>query len=1316
MEPSSVKNEWVGQNVVEKWTFDMLYCMLQQNELPNLASTILLVLEDIQVLQFTLSDQFRIRNAPQWLSLILNPTNFTQGDYTRHLTMWKIAIALTGVLIILVLLDDLGCDYHINRLIVDPREECWTGQNAPYFYASIAALLLFIPYTVITMSVFFTFDPATESHHARNPIALFDPIYIIVRMILVICFKLLPRESVFDGILLVAGNAYLLHLQLTTQPFYHDFFNKLRAGFAAGYFASVWTQKVILANVYNRLKAMEPAGKAAADTTKVEPQRKMSIIQSTESSESRESNSSNPNSNSNPTAIHIPRRATIAKLDDIISTKTVNSAEKIFSRISDVEMACRFIKRNQSSEAISLVAEIFQEGLKQYPRSACLNLIFSRYIVAYFHEYGARKLSKAFTMEKRLNTRYELALEYLQRAKTLKPSAITRFFIFIQDRLLEQAMKTMELNTSDVDLSSYFEFQTILRGARKYHLQALAEIRAFYYHLKSNRNDPSYIERISMAAEEANDCFEKLIKRYPNSRILHQMYARFVLTVRYNPELAKKLLRAADEMEAIEDPPSASVMRGDTSMGENATDKAPDIPRQNSAEGSMRQSASLMRLRKPISLLSLHSIKQNPLSTRAAAEGNKSPQTQAKVATPPSPLRNQTATLFLKDARIDDEASPIREERAIRFANVRPKYTEASQSQPNLPYARQNPGGMRASIPDMVGGNGNATQSYHNLDENDLMRIERAPISDSSESDRVTKYRLSKKRQMSSMLKAPLKRFAKLQLFVLACFIMFVSLGFGVSLFVFESIKKSNVDFAMSGYLVHKIVELGHHVRLLEVAVNYNDTDMYNAEKETMEQVIYAMRDEVLPRLVPISEESPRVPVRVRLVPQHSPHLVQESFYDSVAKMVDLIELALQQEEHGVESHHIPYVFDNVVDISEYIREHVRDVEAKYRFQANLDSGILLVLFGCLVVIAILWGAILFRGVLKKSQANEVRFIKPLSYVPKRDLVTMLTDVEEYIENITQELILHEDNGRDVTPAIDLSYLRKDTGLRYNKTEIIYVLAMISLTLLATIVFVLPVWRRLAIVDMLPAINLAADQSLYVQSVALLQTEILMDEGTITERFDAEMRLRHYISLLNDLHQSFQQAAGMKLTSILNVTVSSGICKRSNASECEPENRYPPYRPEFGYTQTLVLQPLNSLMQHFIYEASVFLEEHSVDETYVPSADMSGFFTNNHWIMCWGLVRDILEGIEKVEDAVYDSIIRENDKSSQIITGFFVSTVVLSFFFYIFLFRRFMHRKLSQANTVLDLLFMLPDNVLDSKPEIKNFFETLGLSEDKEQA
>ncbi|KAJ3055911.1 hypothetical protein HK102_011277, partial [Quaeritorhiza haematococci] len=167
--------------------------------------------------------------------------SFRRGSFRRlsvvALKTLRINTKLLGSILFIpvmqLLLMNLECDYHADRLRNAVDLACLSGFNLPFFVISVIGLAIFAPYAIITSSVYFSFDPASKSLNARNPISFYDTVDLSSRVALVISFSLVV-QPVFLIILLIVLLSHMLYLHVVSQPFYHQPINQIRCGMLLG--------------------------------------------------------------------------------------------------------------------------------------------------------------------------------------------------------------------------------------------------------------------------------------------------------------------------------------------------------------------------------------------------------------------------------------------------------------------------------------------------------------------------------------------------------------------------------------------------------------------------------------------------------------------------------------------------------------------------------------------------------------------------------------------------------------------------------------------------------------------------------------------------------------------------------------------------------------------------------------------------------------------------------------------------------------------------------------------------------------------------
>ncbi|KAJ3092791.1 hypothetical protein HK102_002719 [Quaeritorhiza haematococci] len=533
------ENRQLRQGPVERFAFDLLQSMVHGNELPDSIATVLLVIEDFQLVIFALSPIFQIKNVPTILEAIVDPvylfynhagahsghqdqpiTNEFSAQHLWQIVFFGISIALilialassvgVGVAfqggnfrglslislkvlrivtmllgsilfipVLQLLMMNLDCDYNTGRITDEPHMLCLSGPNLPIYIISVVCLVVLIPLILMTASIFFSYDPAAHSLHARNPIAYFDTVYTAARVSLVVLFSLV-RNRIVLIVALLLWIIYLLYLHSVSQPFYHEVFNQLRCGLmfgaflgtivaavacgvetpeddksfitafgvlyvvglVSGYFGAPLIKSQICKRVYRQMKLVKEQKRSQRENP-VDGWGRMSDHREGRSEREGEANDATAPNNFLRRALS-SGHLVVEMAESIVHTWTVQPPVRVFYRPSDVELACRFINHNRSQAGQRLVQEIFEQGLEQFPDNATLCLIFSRYIAAFFEripeedledEIDDHKSASGFSRGKGVD--FEQATQesrsvdwatlYLNKAKGLKPSLITRY-------------------------------------------------------------------------------------------------------------------------------------------------------------------------------------------------------------------------------------------------------------------------------------------------------------------------------------------------------------------------------------------------------------------------------------------------------------------------------------------------------------------------------------------------------------------------------------------------------------------------------------------------------------------------------------------------------------------------------------------------------------------------------------------------------------------------------------------------------------------------------------------------------------------------
>ncbi|KAJ3005174.1 hypothetical protein HKX48_000836, partial [Thoreauomyces humboldtii] len=207
----------------------------------------------------------------------------------------------------------------------------------------------------------------------------------------------------------------------------------------------------------------------------------------------------------------------------------------VFWSSSEAEIACRFLKESVCDvEALEIMRAVFDEAMLQYPKHPAVALSYAFYLANF-------------------DTDASSASYYVEMAQENSPPLDVRFRIFMELREHEQATRAEDLAMSSFNVASYVEFQSLQNHAINSHLQSLLAMKAFWQGMATNQVNvdtvSAYMIVINATQSRATAYYKKLLERFPQSKQLNRLYAKYALTVLNNPELGAQLLSHADDVE-----------------------------------------------------------------------------------------------------------------------------------------------------------------------------------------------------------------------------------------------------------------------------------------------------------------------------------------------------------------------------------------------------------------------------------------------------------------------------------------------------------------------------------------------------------------------------------------------------------------------------------------------------------------------------------------------------------------------------------------------------------------------------------------------
>ncbi|KAJ3087881.1 hypothetical protein HK102_010076 [Quaeritorhiza haematococci] len=306
----------------------------------------------------------------------------------------------------------------------------------------------------------------------------------------------------------------------------------------------------------------------------------------------------------------------------------------------------------------------------------------------------------------------------------------------------------------------------------------------------------------------------------------------------------------------------------------------------------------------------------------------------------------------------------------------------------------------------------------------------------------------------------------------------------------------------------------------------------------------------------------------------------------------------------------------------------------------------------------------------------------------ERDLMHILVDIDEAIEEINEDMAAEdEDTDKDFSNVVAKSLVEshevKDKTFVYMRN---YIGLVVVLLLCVVAMICIPLVRSNVSEHIVNTLNFVGKRRTYACEVNFVATEVTAQDTNFWQPGEIEMELQYLIRKFEALH----------------INAKTGVGEQS----IQPLAGIP------ALSQILTTyEPVDALIDRFISEAHLFLaHRHNLDDEYGRKQNLTEFLNHPSLILMRGLLPDILQGLEDTQDIMFHIEIDDNAEAQQIIVGIAVATAVVAIFAYFFVFSAFAKERLSQADQVVNLIFMLPQTVIDSKAELKRFIESAGIS------
>jgi len=224
--------------------------------------------------------------------------------------------------------------------------------------------------------------------------------------------------------------------------------------------------------------------------------------------------------------------------DDITKRQAIVEQVRVFPSANWVDIAARFIQRSyMDKDAVTLANRLFEVGTIQYPTSGTVYLTYLGYIKSFLSFLKGKERTHMNLMLRKCRLAFD-----------------ERFLVYLQQQSIRQLdqMGRVANNESDMQYTSYIEYQSLENSVKKYHVDTLLELRDFWQAVRSDSSSQALAVRLSKIAALGNrtaELYQKLVSRFPNSRNMLLLYSRFLSKVTSDNEQANLYREMAEDVE-----------------------------------------------------------------------------------------------------------------------------------------------------------------------------------------------------------------------------------------------------------------------------------------------------------------------------------------------------------------------------------------------------------------------------------------------------------------------------------------------------------------------------------------------------------------------------------------------------------------------------------------------------------------------------------------------------------------------------------------------------------------------------------------------
>ncbi|TPX66945.1 hypothetical protein SpCBS45565_g04121 [Spizellomyces sp. 'palustris'] len=983
----------------------------------------------------------------------------------------------------------------------------------------------------------------------------------------------------------------------------------------------------------------------------------------------------------------------------------------VFKSWLEADIGCRFLRESvRDAAALEIMTIVFTEAVEQYPKHPGLALNYAYYLwtfgddpgTAHYYVEGDFELTRVCACREDL----PIFLNVHTAAKASSPSFDVRFRIFMEEREHEQESRAEDLAASSFNVASYVEYQSMERQAIESHLRSLTAMKLFWSSLAREQLNvktfPAYLDVMYNTQSSATTYYEKLLDRFPNSKQILRLYAKYLLTVKNNQELGAQLLTQAEDIEYREQ--------------QEAHERAMRVR----TAGSGRQSVQSLNRYKSIAVMQgeLTSAGSVPLPTEDGKRQGPGDQQSRRESTNAedgisvqvpgtktleAPRRQTLPTIedvpsgsdvFRSDDK-DLERPPL----AVFVEFAETKFNNNREPSPEVPLqstmsigskiTNENPPVLKVSL--------------HRA------RSQTSSNNSNRDSRRQKAIRTRMRENMISSVR-------KCTLYGRVWFLLLLGLLIGN---YHESSGMFNAPATFLSTLREdtkarrSCTTEALAIRGLWVAGKLGDHAKWNQSNDMLSAEVQRAHTLIIPILYQTAafEMENAVIFRNSKSEWGSPGTVMHlNPYELILLTTSSAETVLRHKwedfldyakmEQDVE---IRMWFDNALKMCDSFDWYATKALQDYLDGSTSRSQVVVALLVIVIVVLVLAAGI-FYVTLRQAATKHKVVIDVLKHIPKSSRRKIVDNLEEEIE----ELLELEDTQdrkqvgitRDIETSVSKWLIVKYTWL--------YIAAVSVLACLAVSLFIPPMLSG-SHSDNTAFMILASNSRRYQsQTINYLAHELSAADSHTWAPYQVQLLTEIRIDMLERLHHDALNGAGSTpslntISELDGLTRLGGMCLRD--SGCQDIV----YNATIGFTRDFIYSGANNIITTFIDRYPYDVLNGFQARHFVATGDYSR--DNPDLLLLENIEVDIADGLKAVDDVLLTVAKAVSNHYMQVVNILFSVTIVYYVLFYTYFFWMIIRAVQAQIRQMVAVIFWVPNDILSECPQMQSFINLGGIAQ-----